>query len=98
MGIGNKISRLANRLSHGEKQRVAVCRALLPRPKLLLADEPTGNLDPVNKEKVLEILFEYAESNRATLLTVTHDHEILDRFQEVMDCKSFQASNGRGVS
>ena len=66
-------------------------RALVVEPPLLLADEPTGNLDPVNKERVLDILFEYVENNAATLITVTHDHDILQRFQRVIDFKHFYA-------
>ncbi len=91
VGIGDKLHRYANHLSQGEKQRVAVVRALVVRPPLLLADEPTGNLDPVNKERVLDILFEYADDNAATLITVTHDHDILHRFQRVIDFKHFYA-------
>ena len=91
VGIGDKLHRYANHLSQGEKQRVAVVRALVVRPPLLLADEPTGNLDPVNKERVLDILFEYADDNAATLITVTHDHDILHRFQRVIDFKKFYA-------
>jgi ABC-type lipoprotein export system ATPase subunit len=89
VGIGDKLRRLATRLSHGEKQRVAVCRALLTGPPLLLADEPTGNLDPANKDRVLDILFEYARGSGATLVTVTHDHDLLQRFGRVVDCKAF---------
>ena len=89
MGIGDKASRNVRRLSQGEKQRVAVCRALLAEPPLLLADEPTGNLDPTNKDKVLDILIEYAESKGSTLVIVTHDHDLLSRFERVIDFKQF---------
>jgi ABC-type lipoprotein export system ATPase subunit len=94
MGIGDKLRRAANDLSHGEKQRAAICRALLPRPKLILADEATGNLDPVNKIRILDLLFRSVEDHDATLLAVTHDHELLDRFDRVVD---FQDFHGRGV-
>jgi len=89
MGIGDKVSRNVRQLSQGEKQRVAVCRALLAEPPLLLADEPTGNLDPTNKDRVLDILVEYAESKGSTLVTVTHDHDLLSRFQRIIDFKQF---------
>jgi putative ABC transport system ATP-binding protein len=89
MGIGDKVSRNVRKLSQGEKQRVAVCRALLAEPPLLLADEPTGNLDPTNKDRVLDILIEYAESKGSTLVTVTHDHDLLSRFERVIDFKQF---------
>ena len=89
VGIGDKLCRYANHLSQGEKQRVAVIRALVVQPPLLLADEPTGNLDPLNKYRVLDILFQYADQNAATLITVTHDHDILCRFERVIDSKDF---------
>jgi len=89
VGLGDKLGRYANLLSQGEKQRVAVCRALLARPPLVLADEPTGNLDPTNKGHVLDILFDFTRSSAATLVTVTHDHELLGRFDRVIDFKEF---------
>ena len=90
MGIGDKLRRTPNDLSHGEKQRVAICRALLPRPKLILADEATGNLDPDNKTLILELLFSAVSNHDATLLAVTHDHELLKRFDRVVDFQEFQ--------
>ena len=71
---------------------MAVCRAVLTDPPLLLTDEPTGNLDPVNREKVLDILFDYVHDSGTTLVSVTHDHEILERFEDVVDFRSFHAS------
>ncbi len=91
VGIGDKLARMATRLSHGEKQRVAVCRALIAEPELILADEPTGNLDPANKNRVLDILIDYAEEHAATLLMVTHDRDLLGRFQRVIDFKTFHS-------
>jgi putative ABC transport system ATP-binding protein len=90
MGIGDKLKRHANDLSHGEKQRAAICRAVLPQPKLILADEATGNLDPVNKDRILELLFRAVKEHDATLLAVTHDYELLKRFDRVVDFKEFQ--------
>ena len=90
--ISDKLSRHATKLSQGEKQRVAVCRALLPEPTLLLADEPTGNLDPNNKGRVLDILFDYAERTGATLVTVTHDYELVGRFGRVVDFREFHGT------
>jgi ABC-type lipoprotein export system ATPase subunit len=89
VGIGDKLDRDVRRLSQGERQRVALCRALLADPQLVLADEPTGNLDPENKELVLDILFRY--SRDATLVTVTHDHTVLDRFDRVIDFQELAA-------
>ena len=90
MGIGDKLKRHPNDLSHGEKQRVAICRALLPQPKLILADEATGNLDPDNKTLILDLLFSTVNDHDATLLAVTHDHELLKRFDRVVDFQEFQ--------
>ena len=89
VAIGDKFARYPRQLSQGERQRVAVCRALLTRPTLLLADEPTGNLDPGNKSKVLDILFDYIHASETTLVTVTHDHDLLERFDRVVDFKTF---------
>ncbi len=85
VGIANKIKSSINQVSQGEKQRIAICRALLTQPKLLLADEATGNLDPVNKQRIMEILFDYLEEQQATLVAVTHDHELLNLFDKVID-------------
>jgi putative ABC transport system ATP-binding protein len=85
VGLGDKTNRLSTRLSHGEKQRVAVCRALVAEPVLLLADEPTGNLDPNNTQRVLDILLDAANATGATLVTVTHDHELLPKFDRQVD-------------
>jgi putative ABC transport system ATP-binding protein len=85
VGLADRLNRLSTLLSHGEKQRVAVCRALIADPVLLLADEPTGNLDPNNTQKVLDILLEAADSTGATLVTVTHDHNLLPKFDRHVD-------------
>jgi putative ABC transport system ATP-binding protein len=90
MGIGDKLKRMANDLSHGEKQRAAICRALLPGPDVILADEATGNLDPDNKIRILDLLFKSVEEHGATLLAVTHDHELLRRFDRVVDFQDFR--------
>lgn len=92
--IEDKLNRYPNRLSQGERQRLAVCRALLARPDLLLADEPTGNLDPVNRDRVLDILFDYVGASGATLVTVTHDHDLLSRFARVIDVQDLATTGG----
>ena len=97
LGIADKLDRRPAQLSHGEQQRAAVCRALVTGPGLILADEPTGNLDIANKHRVLAILLEQAKEQGATLVTVTHDLELLDHFERVIDFKSFLA-NGRETS
>ncbi len=90
MDIGDKLKRRAEDLSQGEKQRAAICRALLTKPRLILADEATGNLDPENKLRILDLLFSAVEEHEATLLAVTHDHELLQRFDRVIDFKDFR--------
>jgi len=90
MGIADKLQRYPQELSQGERQRAAICRALLPRPQLILADEATGNLDPENKERILDLLFESVDQHGATLLAVTHDHDLLPRFDRVVDFHDFR--------
>ena len=89
MGLGDKLARGVERLSQGEKQRVAICRALLPSPQLVLADEATGNLDPRNKGHILDLLFDVVQAHQSTLLAVTHDHELLPRFDRTVDFNDF---------
>jgi len=88
-GMGPKLHVGPRRLSQGERQRVAICRAVLMRPPVILADEPTGDLDPKTKQRVLDLLFACAAETDATMVTVTHDRGILDRFQQVVDCGDF---------
>ena len=90
MGIADKLQRHPADLSHGERQRVAICRALLTEPKLILADEATGNLDPKNKLHILELLFDSVKSHGATLLAVTHDQELLPNFDRVVNFQDFR--------
>jgi len=92
MEIGDKLRRRVEHLSQGEKQRVAICRALLPSPRLVLADEATGNLDPLNKGHILELLFGSVAAHGATLLAVTHDHELLPHFDRVVDFSDFRST------
>jgi putative ABC transport system ATP-binding protein len=92
VGLADKLRTPSTQLSQGEKQRVAVCRALIAEPTLLLADEPTGNLDPANKGRVLDILVDYVEAHAATLVMVTHDHDLLDRFDRVIDFESLHSN------
>jgi putative ABC transport system ATP-binding protein len=91
MSIYDKFGKYPSKLSHGERQRVAICRALLNNPKIILADEPTGNLDPANKKHIMKILYNYVDSYDSTLITVTHDHELLKGFDKIIDFKDFQS-------
>lgn len=85
VGLGNETRARPARLSHGERQRVAVCRAMLNQPGLILADEPTGNLDQDNKQNVVDLLTQQARDNHSTLLMVTHDRSLLGSFDRVVD-------------
>lgn len=75
LSLSDRIKHLPNQLSGGEKQRVAIARALINKPSVIFADEPTGNLDSVNGEKVFELLFRCAKKYKQTLIFVTHDAE-----------------------
>lgn len=79
-GLGGRRTRAVRKLSEGEKQRVAVCRALLTKPGLVLADEPTGNLDTANRDRVIDLLSAECRASGATLLVVSHDLALRDRF------------------
>mgnify|MGYP001801510564 FL=1 len=89
-GIGDKLDRHPTALSQGEQQRVAICRALVTRPKLILSDEASGNLDPDSKARILDLLFEQATEAGAAVLAVTHAHELLPRFERVLDFAQFR--------
>jgi lipoprotein-releasing system ATP-binding protein len=79
VNLEDRLSHFPSQLSGGERQRVAVARAMINDPDLILADEPTGNLDPGNSEAVAELLYEEAEKWGKTLIVVTHDEKMADR-------------------
>lgn len=87
MGLGDRINQRASELSGGEQQRVAVARALLLKPEIILADEPTGNLDSVNSEIVLDLLLELTEEYGAGLVVVTHNEELIRKFDRTLHLK-----------
>ena len=89
LGAVDFLSRRPEALSHGERQRVAICRALLPMPRIILADEVTGNLDPENKKTILDLLFDAVRTDGSTLVAVTHDHDLLPKFDRVIDFGEF---------
>jgi putative ABC transport system ATP-binding protein len=92
LGLADKWLRPITALSQGERQRVAACRALLLNPDLVLADEPTGNLDPDNKLAVLEQLISVCKRHNRILLTVTHDHSLLPSFDRVVDMAALSST------
>lgn len=84
VGMADKRHRLGNQLSGGERQRVALARALANAPKVILADEPTGNLDQANSERVFELLKSVAQSEGSGILLVTHDSEMAGRADRIL--------------
>ncbi len=88
LGLGERMNHKPNELSGGEKQRVAAARALMMRPSIILADEPTGSLDEKNKKELSELLIHLRQEYGQTILLVTHDKElasIADRIIEIKD-------------
>ncbi len=89
VGLETKGSRMPFELSGGEQQRVAIARALLNEPKLILADEPTGNLDPETSENVIRLLKELSENQNITVIIATHDYPMIQKYKgEVWQCQS----------
>ncbi|GFO59972.1 ABC transporter ATP-binding protein [Geomonas silvestris] len=93
VGLAERLTSFPNQLSGGEKQRCAICRALINTPRIVFADEPTGNLDSVNGTAVLDLLLELHRERGTTLLMVTHSPEIAGRADRVITLK-----DGRIVS
>jgi putative ABC transport system ATP-binding protein len=91
VGLDGKQRRYPSHLSQGERQRIAVCRALVTRPAVLLGDEPTGNLDPENRDHIMDTLWRYSDQTKAPLVVVTHDHELLGRFDRTIDVRELSA-------
>jgi putative ABC transport system ATP-binding protein len=87
VGMKDRLSYRPRQLSVGQQQRVAVARALANRPKLVLADEPTGNLDEQHAGEALRLLRDVCRENGAALLVVSHDTRVLGQFEKVLDLK-----------
>ena len=85
VGLGERLNYRPDQLSQGQKQRVAIARALANRPKLVLADEPTGNLDPSNAAVALDLIQSLCRENGTALLLVSHDPSLKDRFERTID-------------
>ena len=85
IGLVDRINYKTNLLSGGESQRVAIARALITEPKIILADEPTGNLDTSNTVNVMKLLLDNCKINNTSLLMVTHDESLLSRFDKVLN-------------
>ena len=90
LGLGDKAERFANKLSGGEQQRVAIARAMVNSPSLLLADEPTGNLDSENSRKVFQLLLQFAREESTAVILVTHNPEIAEKCDQILRMKDGQ--------
>ena len=89
-GLSHRMHHLPSELSGGEQQRVAIARALINKPKIILADEPTGNLDSVNSESMIDLLFEYTKKSHTSLVMVTHDNSIAKRCDRIIEIRDGQ--------
>ena len=83
-GLANRMNHLPSQLSGGEQQRVAIARSVAMKPKLILADEPTGNLDNENTKMVSDMLFEYVNQEKASLILVTHDQKLANKTKKII--------------
>lgn len=93
VGLGQRLHHYPKQLSGGEQQRVAIARAFAPRPKLLFADEPTGNLDRASGERVIDLLFELNREQGTTLVLVTHDEHLAQRCERRLELDGGKLSN-----
>ena len=89
-GLSHRLHHLPSELSGGEQQRVAIARALINKPKIILADEPTGNLDTVNSDSMMDLLFDYTKKSQTSLVMVTHDSSIANRCDRIIEIKDGQ--------
>jgi len=87
VGLGHRVSHYPGQLSGGEQQRVAIARALAAGAQVILADEPTGNLDQETGRKIMELLFALQRERGTTLLLVTHDHDLVKRCDRVLEVR-----------
>ena len=93
VGLKERMSYYPHQLSVGQQQRVALARAMVNHPKLILADEPTGNLDPANAEIAVELLRDLCEEKNITLLVVSHDSKIIESFDQKLNWEEINNSS-----
>jgi len=94
VGLGDKLRRYPGELSQGEKQRLAICRALVTDPNIIMADEPTGNLDAGNTDSIMQLIRELAKERGATFMMITHEHGLLEQFDRVIDLEKVGKGGG----
>ena len=95
VGLGHRLTHYPSQLSGGEQQRVAIARAVTAGAKILLADEPTGNLDQDTGHAIIDLLFELKDRDGATLLLVTHDRALAKRCNRILEVRDGQVHEGR---
>jgi len=93
VGLGDRLSHYPATLSGGEQQRVALARALAPAPKIMIADEPTGNLDSVTGRIIADLIFEQAQAQGTTMVIVTHDNELAARCDRQIHLRNGKVEN-----
>jgi len=96
VGLGHRLHHYPTQLSGGEQQRVAIARATAPRPSLIFADEPTGNLDAATGHEIIDLLFSRRAETGATLLIITHDPELAERCERVITMADGQIASDTG--
>ena len=86
-GLAHRIHHLPSELSGGEQQRVAIARALINKPAIILADEPTGNLDEATSKNMMQLLFDYTRAQQTALVLVTHDNDLAQQCDRIIELK-----------
>ncbi|MBL4725611.1 MAG: ATP-binding cassette domain-containing protein, partial [Rhizobiaceae bacterium] len=98
VGLGERLTHYPTEMSGGEQQRVAFARALAPNPKILIADEPTGNLDDETGQQITDLLFEKQRERGMTLVLVTHDRALAEKCQRVVRVRSGEIEQSVPIS
>ena len=86
-GLAHRLNHLPSELSGGEQQRVAIARALISKPAIILADEPTGNLDEATSKNMMQLLFDYTRAQQTALVLVTHDNDLAQQCDRIIEIK-----------
>ncbi len=97
VGLGDRLDYLPSQLSVGQQQRVSVARSLVNRPKLLLADEPTANVDPANQERIVELIQTTCREENVALLLVTHSDDVAKRFERIEQLRLLNRAASSGA-